>query len=175
VTPEQEHHLLAVFDGAAQRRLAYLGDEFSAFFTATRLLPHFEVVEKARAKAVIDNLKRARISRRTRDRSLDAWILSCWTHHGVWAFSNNNRPLVLGVWLERIALEFPECRSFGALSSADAFRQRIVRLGLIGWGAFPSTYSEPPLEFDSVHRLIEPAIEWQHLFGAGGVNNSARS
>jgi hypothetical protein len=164
VTPEQEQQVLERFDQAAQKRLAWFGEEISAFFACTRSLPHFDVVEKARQKAVIGYLKRVRTSRRTRDPSLDTWILSCWGHHGLWALRNDDRRLVLSVWLERIVLRFPERSSFKALSSADALRQRIVRAGLIGWGAFPDTYPEAPLRCNPVRRLIEPATEWQHIF-----------
>jgi hypothetical protein len=168
VTPEQEHHLLAVFDGTARKHLACLGDEVSAFFAATRLLPHFDVVEKARAKAVIDyHLAYARKPNRNIERSLDIWILSYWTHHGLWALSNDDRRHLLGVWLERIVLKSPERKSFGALSSADALRMRIVRLGLIGYGAFPQTYPQAPLHCDPRTRQIRVAAPWQAMLACG--------
>jgi hypothetical protein len=165
VTPEQEHHLLAVFDGAARRRFACLGDEFSAFFAATRLLPHFDTVEKARVKAVIDyHLSCAQKPNRNTDRSLDIWILSCWTHHGLWALRNEERRLLLGIWLERIVPGARARRSFKALSGADALRMRIVRLGLIGWGAFPQTYPEAPLRCDPLTRRLWVAAPWQAMW-----------
>jgi hypothetical protein len=166
VTPaQQEPQALKRFDQAALKRLAWFGEETSAFFARTHCLPHFDAVEKTRQKAVIDYIKSTRI--RHRDRSLDFWILSCWTHHGVWLLSNDDRRLVLSVWLERIVLRFPERNSFKALSSAEAFRMRTVRVGLIGWGAFPDTYhQDAPLAFDPERRLIEPATQWQHLFSS---------
>ena len=160
--PERERQALELFDQAAKRRLACLGEEHSAFFACARALPHFDAVELARQKAVIGYFKSTRI--RHRDSSLDRWILSCWTHHGLWALSNDDRRLAMGVWFERIVLRFPERRSFEALSSADAFRMRSVRLRLIGFGAFPSTYPEAPLCLDPLKRLIQPASCWEHLF-----------
>jgi hypothetical protein len=154
--------VLELFDQAALKRLACLGEEHSAFFACTRALPHFEAVEIAWQKAVIGYFKSAPI--RHRDRSLDHWILSCWTHHGLWAFSNDDRRLVLGAWLERIVLRSPERRSFGALSSADAFRMRSARLRLIGWGTFPDTYPEAPLCYDPLKGLIQATSCWEHLF-----------
>jgi len=160
--PERERRALELFDQVALRRLACLGEEHSAFFACTRALPHFDAVETALQKAIIGYSKSAPI--RHRDRSLDYWILRCWTHHGLWALSNEARRLVLNVWLERIVLRSPERRSFGALSSADAVRMRSVRLGLIGYGAFLDTYRQAPLYYDPLKRLIQAASDWEHLF-----------
>jgi hypothetical protein len=154
--------VLELFDQAALKRLAHLGEEDSAFFAYTRALPHFEAVKTAWQKAVISYFKSTRI--RHRDRSLDHWILICWTHHGLWALRNEDRRLVLSDWLERIVLRSPERSSFKALSSADALHMRIGRAGLIGYGAFPDTYPKPPLCFDPLKRLIQPASCWEHLF-----------
>ena len=163
MTP-REQQVLERFDQLAQKRLAWFGEEISAFFACTRSLPHFDAAEIARQEAIMGYLKRTRSSQRTRDRSLDLWILSCWTHHGLWALSNDDRRLVLSVWLERIVLRSPGRSSFKALSSADALRQRIVRAGLIGWGAFPDTYPEAPLYYDPLKRLIQATSCWEHLF-----------
>ena len=162
VGPERERQVLELFNQAALKRFAHLGEEHSAFYACSRALPHFEAVERAWQKAVISYFKSTRI--RHRDRSLDHWILSCWTHHGLWALRNEERRLLLGIWLERIVPGARARRSFKALSGADALRMRIVRLGLIGWGAFPQTYPEAPLRCDPLTRRLWVAAPWQAMW-----------
>ena len=91
--------------------------------------------------AVKARIKQLRSRFRKVNRSLDRWILTAWVNRGLWLFTNDDRMLLMRVWLR-------DCNEFPALSSSDAFRKRCKRLGVIGYNDFPSTYRDAPLHYN---------------------------
>jgi hypothetical protein len=72
--------------------------------------------------------------------SLSLVVLSCWMHGFLWLMTNEDRVRLInhrsGVSLN-LNYEDPP----------DVIKKYSQRLGLLGWGNFPSTYTNPPLTY----------------------------
>ncbi len=176
---------LGLFQRLGARWIRQLGWEH--LIGPSRLMPHFALVqancERAFIRHITDQATRNRCQSfcdwleqqselpprelinwvRSRYRKVDPasewWILTCWVHGGLWLFSNQDRYRLLSALLGQGSKEL--------LKSAEAFRKRRDRLGLIGWNTFPSTYRVAPLCYHPSEQGSPPIwvdAAWKDIF-----------
>ena len=104
-------------------------------------------------------IKELRSRYRKRDHALDRWILVAWVNRGLWLFSNDDRRLLMKLWLR-------DLDRFPALASSDAFRKRWKRLGLLGWNDFRFSYPDAPLHIPDANSggQVTTDRRWKDIF-----------
>ena len=188
VDPDKRKAALESFERLGQKLFTQLALE--TFFACTQKMPHHNEVYESCQSAFVrhiatqakicqqhklcdrlvvvqgtDPVLKARVKElrsryRKVDRLLDNWILIAWVNLGLWLFPNDDRRLLMKLWLK-------DRNRYPALSSSDAFRKRCKRLGLIGWNDFRSTYVDAPLHYipgANSGGQITTAQRWKDVF-----------
>jgi len=162
---------LETFSACAQR-MPHWGEVYqscqSAFIrhiaTESTIRQQHSLCDRLKAQGT-DPVLKARIKElrsryRKVDHALDRWILIAWVNRGLWLFSNDDRRLLMKLWLR-------DLNRFPALASSDAFRKRCKRVGAIGWNDFRSTYLDAPLQYSpdaNPDEQITTSQRWKDVF-----------
>ena len=136
-----------------------------------RALQKFHWLIYSRAKTgdleFFDRMAKQRRKRRGRPQtaeSLSLVVLSSWMHCFLWLMTNEDRPLLVN---HRSGVSL----NLRSDDPRDVIKKCSRRLGLLGWGNFPSTYKNAPLGYKPFSGTMDQFIvsdDWKSILAPEG-------